>query len=330
MTWIRTDDADCEDPRVIAIVRNRAEHHRVLGMRAVLRERCARSRTDGYLSSYVVRQVLSPRWLALFCEPPDGGPALLHRRDHYADGTLFCACLSGTAWPAGADYAVHGYLDTNPSRDEVDVARAKAAELRDPALRLAVRERDRDRCRYCHRPCRQHDHRSGAGLVLDHVDPAFADGVANLVVACRDCNSRKGNRTPAQAGLTLLPPYTDPTPDPAPTPGVDGWSVPGRTTRVRAGDGTGRANPPPPPPTDPGGGEPPQVAPPPVALPADPGGPAGGNGEGSDPDDRDRVGPARTPRRTSVRPDPYRRSGATGPDPGNHAGIPADPARGPP
>lgn len=315
MTWIRTDDADCEDPRVIALVRTRAEHQRVLGMRAMLRERCARARTDGYLSSYVVRQILSPRWLALFCAPPDGGAALLHRRDDFSDGTLFCPCLRAGAWPPGADYAVHGYLDTNPTRDETDVARAKAAELRDPQLRLEVRTRDQDRCRYCHRPVRQFDHRSGAGLVLDHVDPAFADGAANLVVACRDCNSRKGNRTPAQAGMTLLPPWVDPGPGnghtPAPTPGP--------TTSPRAGDGTGRATDPTTPATpDPAGGGAAQVQPPPSAA----SNPGGGNGGPAQPGDR--VGPPTT-RRTPARPNPHTRRAITGPQPENHAGIPADP-----
>jgi 5-methylcytosine-specific restriction endonuclease McrA len=229
------------------------------------------------------------------------------------DGARFCECLKSADWPPGADYAVHGYLDTNPSRDEVDVARAKAAELRDRELRVQVRHRDRDRCRYCGTAVRWADHRSGQGGVLDHVDPSYAAGAANLVVACRNCNSRKGNRTPAQADMVLLDPPADPVPDPAPTRGTGA----GPTTHVPARDGTVTG---------------PRPSPPPLQLDLTGGeltGAAGLTGNGEPPrsggeggaGDVDNVGPART-RRTRTRPNPYLRSGSTGPAPENHAGLP--------
>lgn len=54
------------------------------------------------------------------------------------------------------------------------------------------------RCRYCG---------GGEYLAVDHVVPRCQGGgdeLSNLVVACKSCNSRKGGRTPEQAGMVLL------------------------------------------------------------------------------------------------------------------------------
>lgn len=60
-------------------------------------------------------------------------------------------------------------------------------------------ERDRRACRYCG---------IGDDLTIDHITPRLQGGgdeVENLAVACRSCNSRKGGRTPEQAGMVLMP-----------------------------------------------------------------------------------------------------------------------------
>lgn len=63
--------------------------------------------------------------------------------------------------------------------------------------RRAVFLRDDNRCQYC-----------GKGAEnLDHVVPKSQGGQhmwENVVAACRRCNSRKGGRTPREAGLQLL------------------------------------------------------------------------------------------------------------------------------
>jgi len=137
---------------------------------------------------------------------------LLHRLGE------ICACLDGRKWPADFEFAVHDYLDRNPSRGENDVHRAKKRELRDPKLKREVRDRDRDCCRYCGKQCAPSDRVSDDGLTFDHVDPEVANGMNNLVVACRGCNNRKARRTPEQADMVLTPPpssmeYLQPTCD---------------------------------------------------------------------------------------------------------------------
>lgn len=66
-----------------------------------------------------------------------------------------------------------------------------------PVTRRAVLGRDENRCQYC----------AGPADSIDHVVPRSRGGSHtwdNVVACCRRCNVRKGNRLPAEAGLTLL------------------------------------------------------------------------------------------------------------------------------
>ena len=65
-----------------------------------------------------------------------------------------------------------------------------------PLNRRAIFLRDGHRCQYCG------DHAEN----VDHVIPKVQGGMhrwENVVAACRRCNTRKGGRTPQQAGLRL-------------------------------------------------------------------------------------------------------------------------------
>jgi 5-methylcytosine-specific restriction endonuclease McrA len=66
-----------------------------------------------------------------------------------------------------------------------------------PLNRRAVFLRDATACQYCGRHAEN----------LDHVVPRSQGGQhtwENVVAACRRCNTRKGGRTPAEAGMELL------------------------------------------------------------------------------------------------------------------------------
>ncbi|NTV01466.1 MAG: HNH endonuclease [Chlorobiaceae bacterium] len=59
--------------------------------------------------------------------------------------------------------------------------------------------RDGFRCQYCGR--------KDVPLTIDHVMPKSRGGEdtwENLITACRPCNTSKGNRTPAEAGMAPL------------------------------------------------------------------------------------------------------------------------------
>lgn len=66
-----------------------------------------------------------------------------------------------------------------------------------PVNRREVLRRDKHTCQYCG---------STKHLTLDHVTPRSKGGKHswdNVVIACEQCNSRKGDRTPQQAGMIL-------------------------------------------------------------------------------------------------------------------------------
>lgn len=69
-----------------------------------------------------------------------------------------------------------------------------------------ILKRDGHTCQYCGR-------NSGERMTIDHVLPRSLGGRTiweNVVSACRACNLRKGNRTPPEAGMTLLRPPAKP------------------------------------------------------------------------------------------------------------------------
>jgi 5-methylcytosine-specific restriction endonuclease McrA len=62
--------------------------------------------------------------------------------------------------------------------------------------RRGVFIRDEHTCQYCGRPAEN----------IDHVIPRSRDGAhewENVVAACTRCNSKKGDRTPSEAGMVL-------------------------------------------------------------------------------------------------------------------------------
>jgi 5-methylcytosine-specific restriction endonuclease McrA len=64
-----------------------------------------------------------------------------------------------------------------------------------------VFERDKDTCQYCGKKFDRKD------LNLDHVVPRLRGGLTtwtNVVCSCIDCNTKKGGRTPEQAGMHLI------------------------------------------------------------------------------------------------------------------------------
>ncbi|QYB01461.1 hypothetical protein I1A62_29965 [Rhodococcus sp. USK10] len=119
--------------------------------------------------------------------------------------------------PAVADgtYLFHDWFDLGyNTREQVSITERKRKELKDARIHAQVWARDCidpanptvGRCRYCAVEVKKKDTRSPDRRPnLDHVDPNRADGVRNIVLSCSGCNKHKGNRTPAEAGMTLLP-----------------------------------------------------------------------------------------------------------------------------
>lgn len=80
------------------------------------------------------------------------------------------------------------------------ITRLRRRKQRIKFSRQNVLARDRWRCQYCGRK------RPIAELTYDHVVPRSQGGRTcweNIVTACEDCNARKRNRTPREAGMKL-------------------------------------------------------------------------------------------------------------------------------
>ena len=75
--------------------------------------------------------------------------------------------------------------------------------------RLRVYMRDCFTCRYCDRAMNP----LSDDLTIDHIDPVGGDEDANLVTACRSCNSAKGRRSPVAWSNSRLPPAPVPSRD---------------------------------------------------------------------------------------------------------------------
>ena len=74
----------------------------------------------------------------------------------------------------------------------------KPVRLKVPFTRANLYKRDRYQCQYCGK-------RPGKGkLTIDHVLPKSLGGISsweNCVLACKQCNSKKANKTCARAGM---------------------------------------------------------------------------------------------------------------------------------
>lgn len=73
-------------------------------------------------------------------------------------------------------------------------------QLKLPCSRRGVLARDRETCQYC--GCQP----GRSNLTIDHVIPRSQGGLTqwdNVVTACRECNRKKGGRTPEQAHMPL-------------------------------------------------------------------------------------------------------------------------------
>src|ERR1035437_1755276 len=73
--------------------------------------------------------------------------------------------------------------------------------------RKALVKRDKSTCQFCGRRL------SASQITVDHVNPRAQGGITsfmNCVVSCQECNNKKADRTPEQAGMALLKKPTHP------------------------------------------------------------------------------------------------------------------------
>lgn len=96
--------------------------------------------------------------------------------------------------------------------DEVAWERQRQADNRNPEITMPVRCRDGDACRYCGKIVNFAARKGKLAGTYDHRPPGQPGSVETSVIACGECNARRGRRPLAIADeeVPLLPPPTEP------------------------------------------------------------------------------------------------------------------------
>lgn len=190
MTWLRIDDVALTHPKAMRLRTMEDEvvsAERVLGWVMLCATWSGQHLTDCWIPE-AVGAVASPRaWRELAAAALKVKIMSRARRDGQA------------GWLVVIDDGLFHLM----SREEVERNRDKRRATRVDADRIAVLLRDSDVCRYCGQTVNPKDRKGARGREFDHPDPADRD---TFVVACQGCNGAKGNRTPEQSGMELLPP----------------------------------------------------------------------------------------------------------------------------
>ena len=218
MAWFQTDDqfTNNKKPRELAerALEGNLDGLAALGLWNLSGSQCQASGTDGVIKrTDAIRLVLNAEIVDHLASLLVG-VRLWHGPGHDCPR---CPAVADGTW------LFHDWFDIKYDRAaDKAIADRKKAELKDAKILQQVWARDCTdpavptigNCRYCGIVVKRKDTRSttGARPFIDHVDPTVADGVRNLVLACSTCNQRKGNRTPMEAGLKLLPPPPRPAP----------------------------------------------------------------------------------------------------------------------
>lgn len=228
MAWNRRDDGSNEHPKILALGSWEPD---LLWQKAGVH--CSKARNNGVMRPHELALVGHLAYLRTPAKLNKAARRLVEEGLWHDHATIAdCArCYAVVGDLERGAYAFHDWGDCNPLREhqEDELTKFKAERARRlknmPTLKEEIRQRDRGMCRYCGDPVTSgHDTRSAKGRVFDHVDPNGDNTLDNVVTSCRRCNGRKKDRTPAQAGMTLLdPPVLDPT--------TGAWEpcLPGRT-----------------------------------------------------------------------------------------------------
>ena len=194
MTWLKLSDTAPMHPKVLRLALTRGADERTVDEVFGFISRCAAISagylTDGIFDVTVATQVSGARWQTLTAQAVEGG--LLRVKGRGPRRT----------WTVIPDNDLWHIL----SRADVEWARQRDADRRNPQLTNQVLARDGDQCRYCRVIVNWKDMRSGRGGTFDHTQPGQPATVDTYVVSCRRCNGILKDQPRPLDGIPLLPP----------------------------------------------------------------------------------------------------------------------------
>lgn len=203
---LRTDPFDAS-PRMVEVPEDYLTALEAKAVRYSAMLYSSRELTDGVIDEAVVLMLAG------------NAQVYQHRVIRAIDALVRVKLLKRRTKRQGGGWEIPNFLKYNPSKEQV--LRRKAADsrlswLQDTAAGRKARdliiERDAGRCRYCYIELRANDQKSPFRKTYDHVrpnEPEFDRDPRWIVQACMFHNGQKLNRTPEEAGLVLLPPWSE-------------------------------------------------------------------------------------------------------------------------
>lgn len=202
MPWLKTSDQAADHPIVIAPLESEEADDRIVNELFGWVARCA-VRAAAYETDYVI-DMATARHVA-------GGVERFKvlRDAALSSGYMVRAQITG---PDGGQRDALRLVEEDDlfhmlRKDERKWETQRRRDTNNRDITGPVRMRDGDGCRYCQRIVQWRDRRSSRSATLDHVHGSEhpVKSSADLVVACRACNSRKKEASAESAGMTLQP-----------------------------------------------------------------------------------------------------------------------------
>lgn len=204
MTWAKVSDDSAFNPVALAPAEHPDFDDRLINEVFGFVMRCA-TQSGAHLTDYIIS-----RGTALQVAGPS-------RLDAMLEVGIFAGYLTVVEVDGRTAYKIiddPNFIHLRP-REEVEWERVQRRDSADVSLRIPVRFRDGDACRYCARVVDWDSRTGGMGGTYDHLDPLNPETtVDTFVVACRTCNSaRKRGDTSFPLALRNAPeePYYSPT-----------------------------------------------------------------------------------------------------------------------
>lgn len=202
MTWAKHDDGAESNPRVLRLEEGTfmqaalgfgdpyLQRGAVWGYITQMASWSGRHFTDLHFPEFIVRRVCGPHaeWAIKAAQ---------------SAGLLSKKKVKSKSGDFGWQFIDNGDELINVlTKEQVEANRLRNG-ARKNATQVNVRLRDGDRCRYCMKIGRFPAKTGFFSLHYEHPDP---NDPTRLVVACGECNQKKGKRTPEEWGHDLLPP----------------------------------------------------------------------------------------------------------------------------
>ncbi len=184
MSWVRWGDNSHDHPILANVMEHELFDDRLLNEVHGFISRCASS-SGSHTTDYLIKHGTAVQI---------AGPSRVHALVEVA---IFAGYMSEVE--TDGPFRVYKLVDDDPNflhlrlKAELDFEKQRKADHSNPALIIPVRLRDGDACRWCGRVVNWNDRKSARAGTYDHLVPGEGASIETSVVACKGCNSARGD-----------------------------------------------------------------------------------------------------------------------------------------